>query len=168
LIDPTHTLYAKLKAIIDSGASVCMFNQRRYFKDMVEDDSTIRTAGKSIKAHGKRTVGYLQNCLYVPDLQRNLISVSHVCQDMHGFFAFFEDHCVFVQHTTGQILCDYPLSDGLYSTMDLSWLGINLLDIDPPMGITQQRANDIYSYVAGTVEEAYHVQEEVMQDDQRA
>ena len=80
LIDPTNTLYAKLKAIIDSGASVCMFNQRRYFKDMVEDDSTIRTAGNSIKSHGKGTVGYLQNCLYVPELQRNLISVSHVCR----------------------------------------------------------------------------------------
>jgi hypothetical protein len=116
---------------------------------MVEDNSSIRTAGKSI------------NCLYVSKLQRNLISVSHVCQDMQGFFAFFENHCVFVQHTTGQILCDYPLSDGLYSTMDL-------LDIDPPTGITQQRANDIYTYLAGTVEEACHVQEEVMHDDQRA
>jgi hypothetical protein len=73
---------------------------------------------------------------------------------------------VFVQHTTGQILCKYPLSDGLYSTMDLSWLGINLLDNDLPTGITQQRAIDIYTYVA--VEEAYHVQEEVMHDDQLA
>ena len=67
-----------------------------------------------------------------------------------------------------QILFEYPISDGLYSTMDLSWLGINLLDIDPPTGITQQRAHDIYTYVDGTVDEAYHVQEEVMHDDQRA
>jgi hypothetical protein len=168
LIDPTNTRNAKLKTIIDSGASICMFNQRRYFKDMVEDNSTIRTAGKSIKSHGKGTVGYLKCYLYVPELQRNLISVAHVCQDMQGFCTFFEDHCVTVQHTTGQILCEYPISDGLYGTIDLSWLGINLLDIDPPMGITQQRAHDIYTYDAGTVEEAYHVQEEVMHDDQRA
>ena len=85
-----------------------------------------------------------------------------------GFFTFFDDHCVFVQHTTGRILCEYPLFDGSYSSMDLSWLGINLLDIDPPTGITQQRANDICTYVAGTVEEAYQVQAAVMHDDQRA
>ena len=29
LIDPTNTRNAKLKTIIDSGASICMFNQRR-------------------------------------------------------------------------------------------------------------------------------------------
>jgi hypothetical protein len=168
LIDPTHTLYAKLKAIIDSGASICMFNQHRYFKDMVEDNSTIRTAGKAIKAHGRGTVGYLQNCLYVPELQRNLISVSHVCQEMQGFFAFFSDRCIFVQPSTGQILCDYPLSDGLYSTLDLAWLGINLLDIDVPVSMTPQRAHDISTYIAGVIEDAYHVQEELLQNEQRS
>jgi hypothetical protein len=101
------------------GAGVCMFNQCSSFKNMVQNNSTIRMAGKSIKAHGEDAVGYLQNCMYVADLQRNLTSVSQVCHDMHGFFAFFADHCIFVQHTTGKILCDYPLHDGLYSTMDL-------------------------------------------------
>jgi hypothetical protein len=31
LITPEHSLYARLKAIIDSGASVCIFNQPKYF-----------------------------------------------------------------------------------------------------------------------------------------
>ena len=36
LITPEHSLYARLKAIIDSGASVCIFNQPKYFQDFVE------------------------------------------------------------------------------------------------------------------------------------
>jgi hypothetical protein len=83
LIDPTNTLNVKLNAIVDSGASICMFNQRRYFKDMVEDNSTIRTVGKTIKSHGKGTVGYLQNCLYVPELQRN---ICLTCEPRYAVF----------------------------------------------------------------------------------
>ena len=87
---------------------------------------------------------------------------------MQGFFAFFSDRCIFVQPSTGQILCDYPLSDGLYSTLDLAWLGINLLDIDVPVSMTPQRAHDISTYIAGVIEDAYHVQEELLQDEQRS
>ena len=35
LIAPEHSLYARLKAIIDSGASVCIFNQPKYFKTLL-------------------------------------------------------------------------------------------------------------------------------------
>ena len=45
LITPEHSLYARLKAIIDSGASVCIFNQPKYFQDFVEHPITICTAG---------------------------------------------------------------------------------------------------------------------------
>ena len=32
LITPEHSLYARLKAIIDSGANVRIFNQSKYFR----------------------------------------------------------------------------------------------------------------------------------------
>ena len=35
LITPKHSLYARLKAIIDSGASVCIFNKPKYFQDFI-------------------------------------------------------------------------------------------------------------------------------------
>ena len=63
LITPEHSLYARLKAIIDSGASVCIFNQPKYFQDFVEHPITIRTAGNPIVAEGYGTLGRLQNCL---------------------------------------------------------------------------------------------------------
>jgi hypothetical protein len=71
LITPDHSLYARLKAIVDSGASVCSLATSR-----------ILTAGTPIMAEGYGTVGKLQNCLLVKDLQKNLISVPHVCRDM--------------------------------------------------------------------------------------
>ena len=84
LITPDHSLYARLKAIIDSGASVCIFNQREFFKDFIQHPLTIRTAGTPIVAEGYGTVGKLQICLLVKGLQKNLISVSHVCEDMNA------------------------------------------------------------------------------------
>ena len=50
LITPDHSLYARLKAIIDSGASVCIFNQREFFKDFIQHPLTIKTAGTPIVA----------------------------------------------------------------------------------------------------------------------
>ena len=82
LITPEHSLYARLKAIIDSGASVCIFNQPKYFKDFVEHPITIRTADNPIVAEEYGAVGKLQNCLLVTALQKNLISVSHACRDL--------------------------------------------------------------------------------------
>jgi hypothetical protein len=75
LITPEHSLYARLKVIIDFGASVCNFNQPKYFQNFVEHPITIRTARNSIVAEEYGTVGKLQNCLLVTALQKNLISV---------------------------------------------------------------------------------------------
>jgi anaerobic ribonucleoside-triphosphate reductase len=51
-----------------------------------------------------QSVIYKTVCMYLS--YNEMLSVSHVCQeDMQGFFASFKDHCMFVQHTTGQILC---------------------------------------------------------------
>ena len=36
-------------------------------------------------AIGYRTVGKLQNCLLATAIQKNLISVSHVCRDLNAF-----------------------------------------------------------------------------------
>jgi hypothetical protein len=45
LITPEHSLHARLKAIIDLGASVCIFNQPNYFfRDFIEHPIKIRTA----------------------------------------------------------------------------------------------------------------------------
>ena len=45
------------------------------------------------------------------------------------------------------------MADGLYSTYDLEWLGINILDAAPDLTVTQERSNMIHAYLAGTATE---------------
>ena len=93
-ITPEHSLYARLEVIIDSGASVCIFNQPMYFQNFVEHPITIRTAENYIVAEGYGTVSKLQNCLLVTALQKTLISVSHVCRNLNAFFVTDNSWCV--------------------------------------------------------------------------
>ena len=45
------------------------------------------------------------------------------------------------------------MADGLYSTYDLEWLGINILDAAPDLTVTQERSKIIHAYLAGTANE---------------
>ena len=113
LITPDHSLYARLKAIIDSGASVCIFNQRRFFSDFTDHSMKIRTAGTPIMAQGYGSVGKLQNCLLVKDLQKNLISVSHVCKDMKEYFVTDNVRYICLEKGTNKVLHECNMADGL-------------------------------------------------------
>jgi hypothetical protein len=119
LITPEHSLYARLKAIIVSGESVCIFNQPKYFQDFVEHHITIPTAGNPIVAEGYGTVGKLQNYLLVTALQKNLISVTHVCRNLNAFFVTDNERCACFEKGTNKILHECNMADGLYSTYDL-------------------------------------------------
>ena len=45
------------------------------------------------------------------------------------------------------------MADGLYSTYDLKWLGINILNAAPDLTVTQERSSMIHAYLAGTANE---------------
>ena len=45
------------------------------------------------------------------------------------------------------------MADGLYSTYDLEWLGINILDAAPDLTVTQERSQMIHAYLTGTANE---------------
>ena len=145
LITPEHSLYTRLKAIIKSGASVCIFNQPKYFRDFVEHPITIRTARNPIVAEGYGTVEKLQNCLLVTALQKNLISVSHVCRDLNAFFVTDTERCACFEKGTNKILNEFSITDELYSTYDLEWLGINILDAAPDLTVTQERSKMVHA-----------------------
>ena len=110
----------------------------------------IRTAGKSIEALGYGTVGKLYNCLYVPQLQKNLISVSHVCKDLNCFFYQDEEKCICIDKTSRKILHECPLRDGLYYFQNLERLGIYLLSTAPEVTVSGERSEQIQAYIAGT------------------
>jgi hypothetical protein len=55
---------------------------------------------------------------------------------------------------TNKILHECNMADGLYSTYDLEWLGIRILDAAPDLTVTHERSQMIHAYLAGTAMEA--------------
>jgi hypothetical protein len=167
LITPDHDLYAVLRAIIDSGASISIFNQRHWFRDFEEVKQPIRTAGKTIMSLGRGTVGKLHGCLYVPALQKNLISVSHVCKDLGGYFIMDDAKCQFIDKRSQKVVFSCSITSDLYSTMDLTWLGIYSATLAPPSVITRERGEAIANYIDGIYADAMVVQQCLMETTQR-
>ena len=167
LITPEHDMYAVLRAIIDSGASISILNQRHWFKDFEEIKQLIRTAGKNIMSLGRGTVGKLHGCLYVPALQKNLISLSYVCKDLGGYFIMDDSKCQFIDKRSQRAIFSCPITSDLYSTMDLTWLGIYSATLAPQSTITRDRSEAITNYIDGIHAEAMMVQQNIMETTQR-
>jgi hypothetical protein len=56
------------------------------------------------------------------------------------------------------------MADGLYSTYDLYWLGINILDAAADLTVTQERSKMIHAYLAGTSGEVMEHQMALVQE----
>lgn len=62
---------------------------------------------------------YLNNILHVPQITKNLISVSKFTRDSNVVFEFFSDYLLIKDKTTRQVLLKWMLKDGLYQ-LDVS------------------------------------------------
>ena len=69
---------------------------------------------------------------------------------------------------TNKILHECNMADGLYSTYDLEWLGINILDAAPDLTVTQTRGKMIHAYIAGTANEVMENQMALVQESRQA
>ena len=113
-------------------------------------------------------MGKLQNCLLVKDLQKNLISVSHVCRDMKAYFVTDNVRCICLEKGTNTVLHECNMADGLYSTYDLEWLGINILEAALDLLVTPDKSRIIHVYIAGTAMEVMAYQVDVVQEARRS
>jgi len=75
--------------------------------------------------------------------------VSHVCRDLNAFFVTDNERCACFEKGANKILHECNMSDGLYSTYDLEWLGINILDAAPDLTVTQERSKMIHAHFTG-------------------
>jgi hypothetical protein len=94
--------------------------------------------------------------------------VSHVCRDLNAFFVMDNERCTCFEKDTNKILHECNMADGLYSTYDLEWLGINILDEAPDLTVTQERSKLLHAYLAGTATEAMEHQMALVQDSRQA
>ena len=60
------------------------------------------------------------------------------------------------------------MADGLYSTYNLEWLGINILEAAPDLLVTPDRSRMIHDYIEGTAMEVMAYQVDVVQETRRS
>ena len=91
----------RARALADSGCSCTIFTDRNLFTDYQLYQSPISTAGGTIKSTGRGTVGKLQNCLYVPEMNINLISTGQVLKQIPNLRFILKNVIFIIQDKTG-------------------------------------------------------------------
>ena len=107
---------------VDSGATSHMCVDKSLFTNMKQHAEKVELAGKySVNAQGIGEVNVdcgkykfsLTNCLYVPDLSMNFVSVPRA--DERGFKTTFEEGCATItDKTNGMVMLKAKKADNLY------------------------------------------------------
>ena len=84
----------RVRTLAGSGRSCTIFTDRNLFTDYQPYQSPISTAGGTIKSTGRGTVGKLQNCLYVPEMNINLISTVQVLKQYRTYALYLKMGCL--------------------------------------------------------------------------
>ena len=74
------------EAAHDSGASSCLIGFKEVYQNYKEQQIPIRTAGNTIYAVGIGSVGLLQNVIHVPGIQKQLLSISKICNQLQYYY----------------------------------------------------------------------------------
>ena len=125
--------------IVDSGAtnhicnSLCQFQETRAVREGAfslrlgtsQIVSAIAIGSVALFFNNNRTL-YLKDCLYVPDLKRNLVSVS--CLDQQGYSINFDSSSFIIRNKS--TICSGSLIDGLYYLSPKTNSLLNTRDVD--------------------------------------
>ena len=142
-----------VKTLLDSGCNCSIFTDRSMFRDYHVYRVPIQTAGGTIYSYGRGTVGHLQNCLHVPDLNMNLLSTHHVTQYIDDIGIEFQRHICVVRHLFDKFPnIIIPYVDGLVDVQDMSWFGVRHTPETVAMH-TQELNEQRTNYIEGVTEE---------------
>lgn len=102
--------------IIDSGASRIMVNQKAAFCSLRPDKTPISLAnGSVIYSAGIGSIGPFNNVYYVPQLTKNLLSVSYL-NEMNFAVTFHPNKSISMTDSTGNSIIIGQQSGNLYQT----------------------------------------------------
>ena len=118
--------------------------------------TSIQTAGGVIRSTGRGTVGNLQNGLYVPQLNVNLISTSHACKSDNSLSFVIELGVLEIRDRLNKRPeYIYENVNDLCEVSDLRWLGINDLDDENEANMASGLDNSRRRYIRSLVHEVY-------------
>ena len=111
-------------------------------------------------------MGLLQNVIHVPGIQKQLLSICQICNQLNFYYLIDGRKCE-VLNSENEIIHTCHRNNGLYTTRDLSWLGFDLSSATNMVGLNQNRAKQIHAYIAGVAKEALIIQSELIQNAQK-
>ena len=167
LVAPAIDEEAQKEAAHVSGASSCLIGFHEVFHNYKEQEIPIRTGENTIYAAGIGSVGMPQNVIHVPGIQKQLLSISQICNQLHFYYLIDGSKCE-VLNSNNEIVHTCYRNNGLYTTRDLSWLGFDLSSATIMIGLKQYRAKQIHAYVAGVAKDALIIQSEIIQHSQKS
>ena len=124
------------------------------YSDYKKQVIPIRTAGNTIYAAGIGSVGVLQNVIHVPNLQKQLLSISQICNQLNYAYLINGTKLEVINNVNQEVVHTCYRNNGLYTTHDLSWLGIDLSKSHNSTSLNPIRASKISNYIAGVSKEA--------------
>jgi hypothetical protein len=158
----THVWKLKVKTLVDSGFSKTIFTDCSLLSNYTPYKMSIQTGGGVIYSTGWGTVGNLQNCLHVPELNENLISTGHVCKFDNSLSFVIELGVLKIRNrlekdlsTSTRTLMTYARSviyDGLV---------LNVIDDEYEAYMASDFDNSRRKYIRSLVHEVYVAQLEV-------
>ena len=108
-----------------AGCTVSIFVDRCLFQDYVQIHAPIKTAGGTIYAVGKGTVGHIQNCLHVPTMDVNLISTSQVTDQIPNLeIALHKGMCIIRDMSGMREEQVFRTREAQCVVDDLKWMGV--------------------------------------------
>jgi hypothetical protein len=120
---------------------------------------------------GRGTVGKLQYCLYVPEMNINLISTGQVLKQIPNLCFLLEDGVLIIQDKTGRNAdIVYENGQGLCKITDLKWLGVEEDSEDHIANLSYNNNKMKKSYIESVVHEVYcaeieQVKREMLKED---
>jgi hypothetical protein len=146
----------RVRTLADSGCSCTIFTDRNLFTDYQPYSSPISTAGGTIRSTGRGTVDKLQNCLYVPEMNINLISTGQVLKQTPNLRFILEDGVFIIQDKTGRNAdIVYENVQDLCEITDLKWLGVEDDSEDNIANLAYNNIKMKKSYIESVVHEDY-------------
>ena len=92
-------------------------------------------------------MGILQNVIHVPNLQKQLLSISQICNQLNYFYIINGSKLEVIYNANQEVVHTCHRNNGLYTTRDLTWLGIDLSQASKSSTLKLARADQIYNYI---------------------
>jgi hypothetical protein len=119
-----------------------------------------------IRSTGRGTVGKLQNCLYVPEMNINLISTSQVLKQIPNLRFILQDGVFIIQDKTGRSAeIVYENVQDLCEISDLKWLGVESGSEEHIANLAYNNIKMKKSYIESVVHEVYCAEMEKVKRD---